>query len=304
MIPEFPEFKNLELSDKEEIEDLTRPFPPYSDFHFITIYCWDIDNNTLISMLNGNLIIKQIDCLSDEQFFSFIGVNSVPETVSKISSFLRDKKLPLIFRWMPEVTVNCLNGLKASISDDRDFFDYIYNVSDIYHSVGAKYKNYKWNISHFNRNYPQISTHVLDLTNSHVKMQLNELFKIWTEIKGSESKDCDPTSEYKALNKLLSTANHFKNLVGIGVYDKDDMIGFCINELPENDYASLLFWKANTKYSGIYQFLMKETTYLCHKNAIPFINFESDLGIESLRVSKLRNHPAFFLKKYKIEIYN
>lgn len=41
MIPKFPEFKKLELSNKEEIENFTSKFPPYSDFNFVSMWCWD-----------------------------------------------------------------------------------------------------------------------------------------------------------------------------------------------------------------------------------------------------------------------
>ena len=42
MIPEFPEFKKLELSNKEEIEKITQKFPPYSDFNFVSMWCLGI----------------------------------------------------------------------------------------------------------------------------------------------------------------------------------------------------------------------------------------------------------------------
>ena len=31
MIPEFPKFKNLELSDEEDVGIFTKKFPPYAD---------------------------------------------------------------------------------------------------------------------------------------------------------------------------------------------------------------------------------------------------------------------------------
>lgn len=42
MLPEFPQFKNLELSDEEEIERHTHKFLPYSDFNFVSMWSWDI----------------------------------------------------------------------------------------------------------------------------------------------------------------------------------------------------------------------------------------------------------------------
>ena len=87
MIPNFPEFKALELSDREEIENITKQFPPYSDYHFPSMYIWDIHEPILLSVLNKNLVIRQSDCLTGEPFYSFIGTNSIEETINKISNF-------------------------------------------------------------------------------------------------------------------------------------------------------------------------------------------------------------------------
>ena len=73
MIPGFPEFKKLELSNKEEIENFTSKFPPYSDFNFISMWCWDIKGETRISKFNNNLVVRFTDYLKGNPFFSFFG---------------------------------------------------------------------------------------------------------------------------------------------------------------------------------------------------------------------------------------
>ncbi|MGA9396241.1 MAG: hypothetical protein WCA83_14480 [Azonexus sp.] len=41
MIPDFPEFKPLELTDRAAIEAVVHAFPPYSDFSFTNLYAWN-----------------------------------------------------------------------------------------------------------------------------------------------------------------------------------------------------------------------------------------------------------------------
>jgi len=301
MIPKFPEFKKIELCDKEEIENITNQFPLYSDFHFVTIYCWDIDNSTLISNLNENLILKQIDCMTGEQFFSFIGINTVDDTVKEISDYLYQNNLPLILRWVPEESVNCLIGIEATVTEDRDYFDYIYDVDDFYAATGGKYKSYRNAISKFNRQYPNVIVKHIDIQNKTVKEQLSNLFKIWYSNK-LNTNHVDEQLEFKALKKLLYNAENFKTLIGLGVYINDIMIAFAIEDIFDKEFGCGLFWKANINYSGIYNFLQNETLKLYHCKGIKYMNMESDIGIESLRNSKMRYHPSFFLKKYKIEI--
>ena len=52
MLPTFPEFKPLELSDKNDVENFTSKFPPYSDFNFVSMWCWDIKEEMRISLFD------------------------------------------------------------------------------------------------------------------------------------------------------------------------------------------------------------------------------------------------------------
>ena len=51
MIPNFPNFKIIELSDRESILAITKEFDPYSDFDFGNIIFWDYTEKMLISKL-------------------------------------------------------------------------------------------------------------------------------------------------------------------------------------------------------------------------------------------------------------
>src|SRR6185436_18008967 len=80
-LPEFPNFKSLELSDKGAIEAITKKFPPYSDFNFVSMWAWDIKGEVRVSQLYGNLIVRFTDYLTGEPFYSFLGDSKVNETV-------------------------------------------------------------------------------------------------------------------------------------------------------------------------------------------------------------------------------
>lgn len=301
-IPQFPQTKKLELSDRKEIEIITKQFPPYSDFHFNSIYSWDVYDSTQISKLNDNLIIKQIDCLTGEQFFSLIGTNSIPKTITEISSFLKQSGLLSTLKWVPEETVKYLNGFASSVIEDRDYNDYIYDIPKMYDAIGSEYSNYRRHIGQFVKTYTEINIRQIDLTDNNIKILINKLFLAWTLKKEIENKFCDPLIENKALNRLLSKADEFKSLYSIGIFYKDELMAFSINDIIENEYGCILFWKADTNFKGAYQFLMKENVNLFRSKQKKYFSLESDLGIEALRISKLKYRPALFLKKYTIEI--
>ena len=75
MLPEFPKFKSIDLTDKKEIEEINKKFPPYSDFNFVSMWCWDIKGEMHISILHDNLVVKFTDYLTGDPFFSFFGNN-------------------------------------------------------------------------------------------------------------------------------------------------------------------------------------------------------------------------------------
>src|SRR6185369_9800822 len=84
MLPKFPEFKKLELSDKADIEAITNKYPPYSDFNFTSMWCWDTRGEMMVSELNNNLVVKFADYITGEPFYSFIGTNDTNDTVRQL----------------------------------------------------------------------------------------------------------------------------------------------------------------------------------------------------------------------------
>src|SRR3989344_4097549 len=102
MIPEFPKFKKLELSDKDDVEKFTSKFPPYSDFNFYSMWGWDIHNNIKLSRLNDNLVVLFKDYISDDSFLSFIGSKKVIETTHQLISFSKKNYKKNFLKLVPE----------------------------------------------------------------------------------------------------------------------------------------------------------------------------------------------------------
>ena len=304
MIPTFPEFKTLELSDREEVEKITRQFPPYSDYHFLQMWIWDIHEPLKLSILYDNLILRHTDALTGESFYSFIGTCSIEKTINKISNFLESNNFPTTLRLIPEEVVKKSNGLGSSFIEDRDNHDYIFDISKIFHAKGIELKNYRWHINKFEKNYSNISTRPLDLTDSNIKTNVANLFIDWAENIKTENKIGNPLFEYKALNKLLTSINEFNSISSLGLFDKNDLIAFSIFDVVNNEYALCSFLLGNRAYDGSFQFLIKKNAEFLHRKGIKFLNFEADYGISSWRNYKMSYRPPFFLKKYTIENCN
>ncbi len=88
MLPNFPEFSKLSLDHQKDIDEAISGFPPYSDYTFASLYPWNSQNKLELSNLNGNLVVKFTDYVTDEPFLSFLGTNNVIETVETLFEYL------------------------------------------------------------------------------------------------------------------------------------------------------------------------------------------------------------------------
>ena len=90
------------------------------------------------------------------------------------------------------------------------------------------------------------------------------------------------------------------NTISVGIFIKEKLVAFIINELTHNDYAIIHFDKSDIAFVGISSYMRQVSAKILNEKGYTHINFEQDLGIIGLREAKQQLRPAFFLKKYLI----
>lgn len=302
MIPTFPNFKKLELTDKEEVEKFTSKFPPYSDFNFTSLWIWDTNGERMLSKLNENLVVCFTDYLTGKPVFSFLGTNKIEQTTQSIIDFAKKTKASSVLCFVPEEIAKNLSNSGFYVEEDRDNFDYIFSTSQLSTFRGIKYKTKRHEVNKFLTLYPNVVFKSENSINPILREHIINLLQKWTVKKESnrEVENLGFEGENKALHKMLQMEN--KNLLIFTCFLNDNLIGFEIDELLLPKYAVAHFSKVDTLYRGINDFLnMKLSQYLKNKGA-EFCNWEQDLGIENLRKSKMSYCPVNFLKKYKVSL--
>ena len=295
MIAQFPDFSELDFSHKLEVEALTSKFDPYSDFNFTSLFCWDVDDSTEISNLNNNLVIKMPDYLSGETIYSMLGRNNIDESLGQLMELAGSLKL------VPQAVIENINSPQEFIiTEDRDNFDYIYNLHDLAHLVGNKHKKKRNKISAFSK--ALAGTWVMEgsnVLNVAQKNEITEVFEKWRQ--ESKQTDGEIKGEGAAINRLLEHSDQL-NLIYITVRIEGKLVAFSINEIINDKYAYTVFEKALLVHENIYSFLLNQAaTDLLYKGSI-YANWAQDLGIDGLRKSKMSYHPARFLKKYSVTL--
>lgn len=295
MIDLFPLFSKLELKHKPSIDAIVSRLPPYSDFNFISLYSWNTDDSTYVSMLNGNLVIKQLDYVTGKPVLSLLGKNKIDESLASLLKASNELKL------VPELTVESINNPQLfTIIADRDNHDYVYALSEMVGLSGEKFKKIRNKLNKFTSvGLMHLEVVTTDTIAEVEKQEFILLFDAWAKT-AKQSKE-DSATEKIAFIRLLGVADSLP-LLFTTVRQASNLIALHISENLENKYAICHFEKALSIYENLTTFAAHEGAKALLDKGIQFANWEQDLGLEGLRQAKSKWQPASFLKKYTIRL--
>lgn len=303
MIPKFPKFKLIELNDKNEVEKITSKFPPYSDFNFTSMWSWNLIDEIALSVLNGNLVVRFTDYVTNSPFYSFIGDNKVNETCEALLKFTISSGLPPTLRLMPEISLKGIDEKYFAATEDRGHFDYVYNLEDLRDFPGSKFKQKRNHTNGFLKKFSDAEVKTISLKDPGVADAVLKLFEKWQNIKAQKEAGYG-LHDLAAMKRLLQGVNVF-DLVTVGIYLKGELVALFINQLIDSEYVLAHMMKADTTVDdGLYTFLMQKNAEILVLLGRKLFNYEQDLGIENLRIAKSRFNPSSFLKKYMVGYVN
>ncbi len=301
MIPEFPNFKKIELSDKEDVEKFTRQYPPYSDFNFVSMWSWDIKEEMRISQLNNNLVVRFNDYMTGEPFYSYLGNNKINETAKELLDFsIEEKEIHPKLILISDDIIRNISKDRFKSEEDLDNFDYIYDLNQIITYKGSQFLEKRNKVNIFLKRTPNSRIEIMDLENKISQQKIIDLDEFW--FKNKIEKDLN----FKTKNELLATKRffeaNFKDSLGVGLYVDDKLIGYSIfSILSHQKYAISHFCKADTNFKGVYDYLVQECAKILVGKGCLYLNYEQDLGLPGLRVNK-KSFMSKFLKKHTVSI--
>lgn len=292
MIPTFPDFKNIEWTDRTEVEQFTKEFPPYSDFNFVSLWSWNTSENMQLSNLNGNLVALFHDYVTESPFLSYIGTNALSDTAHLLIEYSQCKLQEPSLKLVPEAVAANLPGTEFTILSDEASHDYILSIAYLSsldtlpstHQAARYCKKYM-------QFYPHHTAHICPMGDAR-KDDYICLFKEWAKIKCLDHLELN---EYGAFERFMENCDNGNMFVSL--YDGSAMIGFATYEIIAPEYAIVHFTKANHRYAGVYEQLNFILSKKLKEHGIRFLNYEQDLGIPALRKSKLKFKPVTYLKK-------
>lgn len=301
MIPLFPKFKKLALTDRASIERIVTKFPPYSDFNFVSLWSWNTKGAVQISRLNKNLVVIFSDYVSGEQYLSFIGDKKVLDTTYTLLHFAKQKFKKPVLKLIPEdlsLFYKQHNDGSLRIHADRDSADYVYLAEHLATMHEWRKNSRGETLRHTLKRYPNYSVIVKTLRgidHSHY----HQLFHQWSQNKHAMTPY--DLNEYKAFGRFLTMKNN--KIRFISIYVGGELAGFSAYELLPKHHAIAHFSKADiVRFPGMYDLLNWEEARVLHTQGVKFLNWEQDLGLEGLRYAKEKYRPYFLMKKVQINL--
>lgn len=293
MIKKYPHFSKLNLEHFKFIVDFTSAFEPYSDFNFVSLFSWNIDESTEISLLNDNLVIKMPDYLTNDHIVTMIGKNKVNESLSTLLK--KDLSLKLI----PQTVIGHISEpAEFELIEDPDNHDYLFDLQAHAKFEGPHLSGKRKKLKRFIREYGA-RTLVQKINNHDIckRRELEEVFMKWA--KERKKYDADIKNENKAIVRILEKANHFE-LESYEILIDGEIVGFSINEVLPDRYANCHFQKCLLSYANIDVFLTNFVAKKLLEAGCLYSNWEQDLGVEGLKGLKQSYRPIKMLEKYQI----
>lgn len=301
MLPEFPWFKPIDLTDRPAVEAMVAGYPPFADFNFVELWCWNRGRQGGIAALNGNLVVRWQDVITGKLFLSFLGTNKVERTAERLIAYAKERGLEPRLQAVPDVVVDRGDGFGESllVKEDVHNSDYLLSVDDWAVMSGARFRNKRNAIHRLERKHdPQLAR--LDLRDEEIGRQIMDLCQMWGQQRNRTPDQTAP--EFAAIGNLLDLAQetNLDRLVVIGVFSAERLIGFSINEVLPDRYALGHFAKADYRFEGVYPFMLREVAQILQSQGVTLLNIEADLGDSGLAISKKLFNPSGKLRKYVI----
>ena len=298
-LPEFPEFKPVQLEDRGFIQEILNIYKPQtSEWTFGNLFIWRLHYGFQWSMFRGWLLLL---CTADgDESYALqpIGPPSRLQLVRMLLQWLGEEKPdknPRIER-ADQRLVSELNGVSdLLIEPTRDHFDYVYRTEDLIQLAGRKYHSKRNHVNQFLRSH---SFSYAPLGDEHLKECL-DLTETWCQWHRCEE-DMNLLDEWEAVRQALGNFRALKLRGGV-ILMEGRVEAYTLGEMLNDQTALVHIEKANPEIKGLYAMINQQFCEKTWRN-VSYINREQDLGEEGLRRAKLSYYPDHLEEKFRISL--
>lgn len=270
-----------------------------SDYTVGVSYLWQEYFNCRYAIVADCLILAvEYD---GEGYFTYPIGNNVEAALDALEAHCADSGERLQFATVSPAQCEHLRERypAARVTEQRNFFDYLYHYSDLATFAGRRYSAQRNHINQFMKAAPDWA--YVPLTADRipaVKTFLYDLCRRREVLQGaplSAVESADEQGSYALIDAMPAWQAAGIPITGGMITVGDTIVALSVGEM-QNDTLYVHIEKGDMRYPGVYQMMVRE--YASHTPGATYINREDDAGDEGLRRSKMAYRPCELLEKY------
>lgn len=303
-------FDDLTEQDRKLLDEYFNGYDYQSSSHtFIASYMWRNTHHLSWQVIGEYLCLAGRGDMEDEQvyFMSFplsrtgsYDIALLRNTINEAKEIFAAKgqrlEISLIPGRLAPLLLEAFDPEDVELERCRDDDDYIYLKEDLVNLSGRKYHQKKNHLNYFLRNYeftyeeatPEMVPEILEYIKSKNEYKMGETPEEWKEILEMEN---------EAIKELLKFVG--KGLLSGIIRIGGEIVAVTFGEFARHDKKTVLVHveKADDRIRGLYQAINNEFVKRLPEETI-YVNREEDMGMETLRQTKLSYRPVKMGEKY------
>lgn len=294
------EMKDATESDISTLRDYFDRYPSMcDDFTVGGILMWKEYFKYQIATVEDTLIIKGVWPDSDTPlFYEPRGAMSMERYRSIIADYCRQHKCEALLM-LPVETMPIKDSLPEEIDGEKlyvDWTEYLYDIDRFITFGGKKLEKKRNHLNFFRNNYD--GYRVEEISNAIA----DELIEFVRKFSDRHSDNLLAVYESRKVIDILRDYDRYPFL-GVAIRYEGRILGFSFGEQGGDSFV-IHAEKGDIDYRGVYQAVASAMASVAkeHYPTLRYLNREDDMGIETLRKSKLSYHPTLHISKKIIRI--
>ncbi|HVT64060.1 MAG TPA: phosphatidylglycerol lysyltransferase domain-containing protein [Mycobacteriales bacterium] len=286
-IARWPSWSRLRFEHKPLLEALASP-DPYCDWTFATLWSSDTEEEVALARLGAGIALRLPSYPpGGPEDFSLNGRPSAAD----VATFVAEHGTTSL---VPKPVMDGLALSNCVAVDDRDQYDYVYDVAESLAMAGGRYQRLRGVVRKSRSRNPDASLGEVVLSDPGAVAELVEVFDDWAT--GREAK---ASVERRAFLRCLDIAS-VADLRCAVVGGPNGLLAFAILAPQANGWAVTPFAKTRRSCPDVGGLLWRAVLELGEAQGWRWFNYEQDLGLPGLRQYKRSLRPARMLEKVRL----
>ncbi len=288
------QFKSLDLTQKRQYDALLRSQGERGcEFNFANLYLWG--RQKLALQTNHAAIFSQFN---RKTVYPFPIGDDLKPVLDAILHDAQIRGIPCRLTGMTARDCDLLEQLypgRFRFHNDRDGYDYVYDIQDLAQLKGRKYQKKRNHINRFRQEY---AGYTLEPITDENTVEAVELLQKWY----TDRELTDPRGDYHMEKAAIFKALRDRTLLeleGLLLRHNGRVLAMTLGSRISRDTFDVHFEKALEEADGAYPAICHEyARYLQAKYPeLLYLNREDDMGLEGLRKAKLSWCPHHLIEK-------